>query len=65
VVGADDDVCVDFWADVCGVIYCGFFAEVEVLKGREEFRRRSFMALVWVGGYFASLTSCSVGLYGG
>jgi hypothetical protein len=32
VVGADDDVCVDFWADVCRVIYCRFFAKVEVLR---------------------------------
>lgn len=29
-VGADDDVCVDFWADVCGAVYCGFLTEVEV-----------------------------------
>lgn len=31
-VGADDDVCVDFWADVRGVVYRGVFAEVEVLR---------------------------------
>lgn len=30
-VGADDDVCVDFWADVCSAVYCGVFTEVEVL----------------------------------
>jgi hypothetical protein len=29
-VGTDDDVCVDFWVDVRGVVYCGGFAQVEV-----------------------------------
>lgn len=32
-MGADDDVCLDFWADVRGVVYCWVFAEVEVLNG--------------------------------
>lgn len=29
-MGAHDDVCVDIWADVCGIVYCGIFTEVEV-----------------------------------
>lgn len=37
-VGTDDVVCVDFWIDVCGVVYRGIFAEVEVLKAVGEGR---------------------------
>lgn len=40
-MGEGDAVCVDFWADVCGVFYCGVYAEVEVLRvGRDEGRGR-------------------------
>lgn len=54
-MGEGDAVCVDFWADVCGVFYCGVYAEVEVLKARREKRRgvkgsgrRGALGWIWV-----------------
>jgi hypothetical protein len=47
VVGTDDDVCVDFWADVCGIVYCGLLAEVEVLTDGYWERRVLDGVVVW------------------